>query len=58
MVTSIVTIAALVKIKSSTQTNRTLGGDMYIIRRYLLNLLADLPRKAKFNFRVAWATKM
>ena len=37
VVTSIVTMAALVKIKSSTQTNRTFGLDVYKIRRDIFN---------------------
>ena len=58
MVTSIVPITKFVKIKSREQTNRTFGGDVYIIRSQRLNLLADAPRKTKFNLRVAWAIKM
>jgi hypothetical protein len=55
MIASIVTVMLEVKIKSSEQTKRTLCGDVYIIRRYLFNLLANTPRPGKLNFRVAWA---
>jgi hypothetical protein len=58
VIASIVTIAALVKPKSSKQTNRTLRGDMYMIRRYLLDLLANAPGNTEFDFRVARAINM
>jgi hypothetical protein len=58
MIASVVTVMLEVKIKSSEQTKRTFCGDVYMIRRYLFNLLPQTPGKGNFNFRVAWATNM
>jgi hypothetical protein len=58
MIASVVTVMLDVKIKSSEQTKRTLCGDVYIIWRYLFNLLPQTPGKGNFNLRVAWATSM
>jgi hypothetical protein len=55
MISSIVPIMAFVKILSNTQTNRTLGGDVDMIRTDLLKYRAQVPRKGNLDFVVARA---
>jgi hypothetical protein len=57
MISSVVAITVLVKILSSTQTQRTFCGDMDIIRIDLLKYLAHcaFPGKGNLDFVVARA---
>jgi hypothetical protein len=57
MISSVVAITVLVKILSSTQTQRTFGGDMDMIRSDLLKYLAHcvFPGKGNLDFVVARA---
>jgi hypothetical protein len=55
MISSIVAITVFVKILSNTQTHRTLGGDVDMIRIDLLKYLAHLPGKGNLDFVVARA---
>jgi hypothetical protein len=55
MISSVVPITVFVKILSSTQTHRTLCGDVDIIRIDLLKYLAHLPGKGNLDFVVARA---
>jgi hypothetical protein len=55
MVSSIIAITVFVKILSNTQTNRTLGGDVDMIRTDLLKYRAHLPGKGNLDFVVARA---
>jgi hypothetical protein len=60
MISSVVAIIVLVKILSSTQTQRTFGGDMDMIRIDLLKYLAHcaFPGKGNLDFVVARAINM
>jgi hypothetical protein len=55
MISSVVPIIVFVKILSNTQTHRTLGGDVDIVRIDLLKYLAHLPGKGNLEFVVARA---
>jgi hypothetical protein len=55
MISSIVPIMVFVKILSNTQTNRTLCGDVDMIRTDLLKYLAQVPGKGNLDFVVARA---
>jgi hypothetical protein len=55
MISSIVAITVFVKILSNTQTHRTLGGDVDMIRIDLLKYLAHFPGKGNLDFVVARA---
>ena len=53
MISSIIAITVFVKILSNTQTHRTLGGDVDIIRTDLLKYRAQVPGKGNLDFVVA-----
>jgi hypothetical protein len=55
VISSIVAITVFVKILSNTQTHRTFGGDVDMIRIDLLKYLAHLPGKGNLDFVVARA---
>jgi hypothetical protein len=58
MISSVVAIMMFVKILSNTQTHRTLGGDVDMIRTDLLKYRAHIPGNGNLDLVVARAIKV